>query len=178
MTKIAVEEGVIFEGDKIVEILRWENLSSKFDFLAELSSKFSDNEKPILVGGSAVELYTRGISRSIDLDLIDEASVLVPLLLKLGFKKEGRHFHKSGVYVEILSKKLSGKSNIVRYKDAKIRVISVEDLIVDRLCACNFCNSVYDCEQARMLVSAYKKRLNVNYIKEGVASCGGISIEF
>lgn len=45
-------------------------LRRKFDFLAEISSKYPDNEKPILVGGSAVELYTRGQSRSQDLDLI------------------------------------------------------------------------------------------------------------
>ena len=54
---------------------------------------------------------------------------------------------------------------IVTYKGKKIRIISVEDLIVDRLCACIFWNSPADCEQAKMLVKAYRDKLDINYLK-------------
>jgi hypothetical protein len=39
-----------------------EELSSKFRILANISEKLPINKKPILVGGSAVEFYTLGIS--------------------------------------------------------------------------------------------------------------------
>lgn len=141
-------------------------LSKKFDFLAELSSHFPDNKKPILVGGSAVELYTRGIAKSIDLDLITDRAEITPLLLKLEFKQMGRHFYKGRIYIEIPSDSLAGRSVILKYKNKKIRVISVEDLIIDRLCACKFWKSVYDCEQAKMLIEAYKNKLDVEYLNE------------
>ena len=141
-------------------------LSKKFDFLAELSSHFPDNKKPILVGGSAVELYTRGMAKSIDLDLIADKSKLVPMLLDMKFKQMGRHFYKGRIYIEIPSDSLAGRSVILKYKDKKIRVISVEDLIIDRLCACKFWNSVYDCEQALMLMEAYKDKLDKRYLNK------------
>jgi len=45
-------------------------------------------------------------------------------------------------------------------------VICVEDLIIDRLCACKFWDSVYDCGQAKMLARAYKKKLDKNYLQD------------
>lgn len=139
----------------------------KFDFLAEISSLFPDDKKPILVGGSAVELYTRGMAKSIDLDIIANRMVIAPLLLKQGFKQEGRHFYKGRIDIEIPSDIFQGRrSNIIKHKGKKIRIISVEDLIIDRLCACRFWESVYDCEQAQMLIRAYKNRLDRQYLND------------
>jgi hypothetical protein len=140
-------------------------LRRKFDFLADISSKFPDDKKPILVGGSAVELYTRGRSQSEDLDLIADWNTLVPMLLKMGFKAIGRHFYKYPNYVEIPSDTLVGRSSkIIKYRNKKIRVISVEDLIIDRLCACKFWKSAYDCEQAKMLQRGYSKKIDREYL--------------
>ena len=141
-------------------------VEEKFDFLAELSSLFPDNRKPILVGGSAVELYTRGMAKSIDLDLIADRMVIAPLLLKQGFKQEGRHFYKGRIDIEIPSDIFKERSVIVKYTGKKIRIVSVEDLIIDRLCACAFWKSVYDCEQAQMLIRAYKNKLDRQYLNE------------
>ncbi len=141
-------------------------VEEKFEFLAELSSLFPDNKKPILVGGSAVELYTRGMAKSIDLDIIADRMVIAPLLLKQGFKQEGRHFYKGRIDIEIPSDIFKERSIIVKYRGKKIRIVSVEDLIIDRLCACKFWESVYDCEQAQMLIRAYKNRLDRQYLNE------------
>ncbi|SNQ61493.1 hypothetical protein [Candidatus Methanoperedens nitratireducens] len=43
-------------------------LSSKFRILAEVSEKLPEKKKTILVGGSAVEFYTRGTCKSLDID--------------------------------------------------------------------------------------------------------------
>lgn len=140
-------------------------LRKKFDFLAEISSRFPDDKKPILVGGSAVELYTRGQSRSQDVDLVADRNVLVPMLREMGFKESGRHFYKYPNYIEIPSNTLHGKSIFLRYKKWKIKVICVEDLIIDRLCACKFWKSTYDCEQAKMLLRAYTKKIDWSYLR-------------
>jgi len=142
-------------------------LSKKFDFLADLSSHFPDDKKPILVGGSAVELYTRGRAMSLDLDLIGDISMIAPILVNQNFKRTGRHFHKGSIYIEIPSGSLQGERSVVfEYNNKKIRVISVEDLIVDRLCACKFWKSEYDCEHARMLLASYKNKLDLEYLNE------------
>lgn len=78
----------------------------------------------------------------------------------------GRHFYKGRIYIEIPSDSLAGRSVILKYKNKKIRVIGVEDLIIDRLCACKFWKSVYDCEQAKMLIEAYENKLDVEYLNE------------
>lgn len=142
-------------------------VEEKFDFFADLSSLFPDHKKPILVGGSAVELYTRGMAKSIDMDIIADRTVIAPLLLKQGFKQEGRHFYKGRIDIEIPSDTFQGRrSIIVKYSGKKIRIISVEDLIIDRLCACKFWDSEYDCEQAQMLIRAYKKVLDRQFLNE------------
>lgn len=141
-------------------------VEEKFEFLAKFSSQFQDDKKPVLVGGSAVELYTRGMAKSIDMDIIANREVVVPLLLEQGFKQEGRQFYKGRICIEIPSEILHGRSIIVDYMGNKIRVISVEDLIIDRLCACKFWESVYDCDQAQMLMCAYKDKLDMQYLNE------------
>lgn len=142
-------------------------LSKKFDFLADLCSYFTDDKKPILVGGSAVELYTRGRAMSLDLDLIGDISQIAPILIGQNFKRTGRHFHKGSIYIEVPSGSLQGeKSIILEYNGKKIRVISVEDLIVDRLCGCKFWKSEYDCEHASMLLESYKNKLDMEYLNE------------
>ncbi len=142
-------------------------LRRKFDFLAEISSRFPDETKPILVGGSAVELYTRGEARSQDLDLIADRSVLVPMLRQMGFKETGRHFYKYPHYIEIPKDTLHGeRCRILIYKGKKIKIISVEDLIVDRLCACKLWKSTYDCEQARMLQRGYNNKIDWEYLNK------------
>ncbi|MDO8725512.1 MAG: hypothetical protein Q7J35_05550 [Candidatus Methanoperedens sp.] len=142
-------------------------LSNKFEFLADLSSHFPDDKKPILVGGSAVELYTRGRATSLDLDLIGDISKIAPILEGQEFKREGRHFHKGLIYIEIPSDILHGEKSVVfEYDGKKIKVICVEDLIIDRLCGCKFWKSEYDCEHARMLFASYKSKMEMDYLNK------------
>lgn len=44
-----------------------------------------EKKKPILVGGSAVEFYTRGMSKNIDMDIVADRKVIEPLLIGQGF---------------------------------------------------------------------------------------------
>jgi hypothetical protein len=144
-----------------------EELSSKFSILAEISEKLPRNKKPILVGGSAVEFYTRGVCKSIDIDLLGDRESLVKLLEDMGFSRTGRHwFYTKDIGIEIVGSSAEGRRvNEVLHEGKLIRIISIEDLIVDRLNACKHWKSHYDCEQAQVLAGAYWDKLDTEYLK-------------
>lgn len=144
-----------------------EELNSKFRILAEISEKLPGNMKPILVGGSAVEFYTRGTCKSIDIDLLGDRETLVKLLEDMGFSKMGRHwFYTKDIGIEIVGSSAEGRRvNEVLHEGKVIRIISIEDLIVDRLNACKHWKSQYDCEQAQVLFGAYRDKLDLDYLK-------------
>jgi hypothetical protein len=143
-------------------------LSNKFRILAEISEKLPEKKKPILVGGSAVEFYTRGTCKSLDIDLLADSDSLVRILEEMGFSKIGRHwFYTKDIGIEIVGESPEGRRvNEVLHEGKLIRVLSIEDLIVDRLNACKHWKSQYDCEQAQVLVGAYLDKLDREYLKK------------
>ncbi|MDP2766299.1 MAG: hypothetical protein Q8O41_02455, partial [Candidatus Methanoperedens sp.] len=110
-------------------------LNNKFRVLAEISEKLPGKKKPILVGGSAVEFYTRGTCKSIDIDLLADRDSLEKVLEKMGFSKSGRHwFYTKDIGIEVVGESPEGRRvNEVLHEGKLIRILSIEDLIVDRL---------------------------------------------
>ncbi len=143
-------------------------LSNKFKVLAEISEKLPEKKRPILVGGSAVEFYTRGTCKSIDIDLLADRNSLIPVLEKMGFSKIGRHwFYTKDIGIEIVGESAEGRRvNEIMHEEKLIRILSIEDLIVDRLNACKHWKSQYDCEQAQVLVGVYVDKLDREYLKK------------
>ncbi len=141
-------------------------LSHKFSILARISEKLPDNKRPILVGGSAVEFYTRGTCKSIDIDLLADRDSLIRVLEEMGFSKSGRHwFYTKDIGIEIVGYSAKGmRVNEILHEGKPIKVLSVEDLIVDRLNACKHWKSQYDCEQAQILAEVYSDKLDRGYL--------------
>ena len=112
---------------------------------------------PILVGGAAVEFYTLGQYTTADIDMVaDGGKDLVKMMVDLGFEKIGKDFvdRKRGIYIEFPGSHL-GAGEKVRQVDVgtrSLRVISIEDLIVDRLCAYKFWQSGIDGVNALLLL--------------------------
>ena len=93
---------------------------------------------PVLVGGAAVEIYTRGLYASGDIDYVLPTSVELKRVMKqFGFKKEGRLFihPQFQLIIEFPSSSLEKGENYkeMNYQGVLIRIISLEDLIIDRL---------------------------------------------
>jgi hypothetical protein len=92
---------------------------------------------PVLVGGGAVEIYTRSAYTTHDLDFIAASgSELEEALEPLGFVREGRHWvnEELGLLIEFPSAVLAPAVSIsIDVEGTELRLISVEDLIVDRL---------------------------------------------
>jgi len=99
-----------------------------------------DKDLPVLVGGGAVELFTRGAYVTGDLDFVGLVPPSVATALRLaGFTKEGRHwFHEEGrIFLEFPSAVLGTEEEARErvFNDCRVLIISPEDLIVDRLSA-------------------------------------------
>ena len=106
-------------------------------------------ERPIVVGGEAVELYTQGRYTTGDIDLKGRKETLEAILTEWGFVRQGRIWvsKEYGIYIDWLGGSLDegaeaeNKTNIIALDDEnEIRVVSLEDLIIDRLCAAKYWN--------------------------------------
>ncbi len=137
------------------------------------------NERPIVVGGSAVDFYTEGIYPSHDIDLVSNRKIIGEILENVfNFKPSGRHWinEQTGLSVEIPDSRLAGdkdKVTVVRIENLKVYVIGIEDLIIDRINACVHWKSQTDCDQAMFMIRYYRNRLDSRYL-EGKAKDEGI----
>ena len=95
--------------------------------------------EPIVVGGTAQELYTAGGYNETDLDLVGSVTDHErKMLVDLGFSRSGRHwFHEaSKVAVEFPESHLDGDMERVyrrRVRSGTAAVIGVDDLYLDRV---------------------------------------------
>lgn len=100
----------------------------------------TDREKPILVGGAAVELYTGGAYTTGDLDFVGSVPPAVAAALKdAGFQRRGRHWiHEVGeIFIEFPSSGLdSGEGSVIlEVEGHRVVVVDPEALVADRLAA-------------------------------------------
>lgn len=93
--------------------------------------------RPVLVGGGAVEIYTRSAYTTRDLDFVAAVTEEVTQTMTgLGFEREGRHWVHAdlGVVVEFPGTTLAPAREVAIDVDGiELRIIAIEDLIVDRL---------------------------------------------
>ncbi len=127
----------------------------------------------IVVGGHALEIYSFGKYISGDIDLIAaERERIAARLAAIGFKKEGKNWvsEKLRLFIEIVSNKLTGDitkvRDIVIGSNFHVRVIGIEDLILDRLNSCVHWNYMTDCEWAEYLVKKFRDTIDFQYLKE------------
>lgn len=130
-----------------------------------------DLDKPVLVGGAAVELYTGGAYTTGDLDFVGNVPDSVSeSLLNAGFIKEGRHWiqEKAGIFLEFPSSSLEAGAvaAIIKVGSAKILIISPEDLFVDRLAAWKFWNSTLDGVNAYLLYRFQHMDLDLERLRD------------
>lgn len=134
------------------------------------------DQDPILVGGAAVEFYTQGGYSTADIDMVSEGGAdLIRVMAELGFEKVGKDFidKKNRIYIEFPGRNLgpTERVNTIQVEKRSLRILSVEDLIVDRLCACKFWRSVLDGVHALLLLEiedVEDRRLKERALEESV----------
>jgi hypothetical protein len=118
-------------------------------FIALLSDEMVRRgaERPIVVGGEAVELYTQGRYTTGDIDIKARKDILAAVLTDWGFVQKGRVWtsREYDIYVDWLGSSLDEgaeaekrTNSIALAPGLEVRVISFEDLIIDRLCAAKY----------------------------------------
>ena len=129
------------------------------------------NASVFLVGGQAVETYTGGVFTTGDIDITTtDTKETEALLEKLGFVREGMIWVsvRLGMAVHLVA---SYPRRSVRHRTFEVdgylvKVVGVEDLVIDRLCAAKFWNSERDAEQAKALLDVFRDSIDEGYLEE------------
>ena len=145
-------------GSKLKAILSLPQRPERTAALARwVQSLYPDREeRPVLVGGAAMELFTGGAYITGDLDFVGTVTPSVDGALKeVGFGLFGRHWIHTEERVSFVfqDKALEkGGKAVERYFGMyRIFVISPEDLLVDRLVSWRYCESPLHGVQAYLL---------------------------
>jgi hypothetical protein len=136
------------------------SIERKLYFLGWLNRKLSElnvTDFPVLVGGSAVAFYTAGNYATQDIDLCYSSPRLDSVLLPAGFRKDGRYWVNEEL--DLLAE-CPGSSRPERVFDVELKngdhiyISSIEDMIVDRLCAFVFWSSPSEGEWAKLMLES------------------------
>jgi hypothetical protein len=128
---------------------------------------------PVVVGGLAVEIYTRGQYTTLDIDIVMKRRDLAgDTLALLGFSKEGRHWYhpELEVAIEIPGDELeeADRNKIIKIhlqSGRHLYVIGIEDIILDRLRACVHWHSSSDCEWGLRMLKVHYASLDLDYMR-------------
>lgn len=136
--------------------------------------------RPILVGGTAVALYTAGAYATADVDIVaSDRQRVGQILQEMGFQPAGRHWvHPQwDVAIEIPDTDLAGDpERVVQIELADgltVYCIGVEDLLIDRLNAAVHWRSLEDRRWALELLRLHASRMDWQYL-HARAECEGV----
>ena len=138
---------------------------------AWLQGLYSGDDVPVLVGGSAVELYTSGAYVSGDYDLVGFVPESVERkLTEVGFARKGRCWIQEAeqIFLEFPSRSLRAGEEFRSFEQAgrTIRIISPEDLIVDRLLALVYWGAKEDGVNAALVFSQNRRGLDLKRLRK------------
>jgi len=145
---------------------------------AWIQSCFRDPTRvPILVGGAAVEIVTGGAYTTGDLDFVGRVDrAACSEMKRAGFRRRGRHWiHEDAqVFVEFPGESLgpSERSEFFTIGELRIRMVSLEDLLVDRLGAWQHWKSSVDGANAWALWRAAQARMDISRLQNRIREEG------
>ncbi len=129
--------------------------------------------KSVVVGGSAVEFYTRDWYATGDIDLAvtkDKRKIIDEAMKELGFSSEGRMWVREdlNLYIETPGDILDiniDKATKVETDAGYAYIIGLEELIIDRIAAALHWKSQSDKEQAIRMASIYYENIDWQYVR-------------
>jgi len=150
--------------------INWNKI--KLKELAGFISKYlsKNNIDAILVGGACVSIYTENKYQSYDLNYVSYSSLkdIKKVLLKLGFKPEGRIFsHTDCPYVldfvappVSIGNKPVKNFNKIKTKYGEIKLLTPLDSIKDRIAAYIYWNDQQSLKQAYLIYKNFPVNLS------------------
>jgi hypothetical protein len=133
-----------------------------------------DPDDMIIVGGSAIEIYTRGGYASGDIDIVGPQRKLLPVLMSWGFEPGDRQMWSNktwGIFVDI-RKELSlyngsrERTRLISTPFGGVRIEGVEDAMVRRLVSAKHGKQPGDFGHALALATAERENIDWDYAVE------------
>lgn len=127
-------------------------------------------ERPILIGGEALEYYTLGGYTTGDIDIaLPSGKKVDQIFSELGFNKEGRFWVREDidVMIEAPASDLSGEDAPLvelEIEDMRCYIIGIEDLIIDRLNGYVHWHWEDDRRWVKRLLSLHAQEINKEYL--------------
>jgi hypothetical protein len=146
--------------------------------VAWIQSLFADDEQaPVLVGGAAVEIFTGGAYTTGDLDFVGHLPRDVESSLQAsGFRKAGRHWinDEAEIFLEFPGSALDPDERSVRRRafGFDVILISIEDLLVDRLGSWAYWKSGVDGANAFALYRACREDIDHDRLRRRADDAG------
>jgi hypothetical protein len=145
----------------------------KIRFVALLTSSLpKDGPKPVVTGGSAVEIYLDGVLRTGDIDIVYNVSKLKAILKAWHFGTGSglRSFVNEELVlaVDAVGDQLSGsydKLTTIPTNNGPVIVIGIEDLILKRLASAKFWKVTTDMEQSYLLAKSHESHIDWGYLE-------------
>lgn len=128
--------------------------------------------KPVVVGGLSLEIYTSNNYTTYDIDFVlSSRNIASEILENLEFKQSGKDWYheKLGISIEIPDNNLDGDENKVTKVDVGNRyiyLIGIEDILIHRLQSAVATNNQEDREWGYRLLVIYFEDLEIQYIKD------------
>jgi hypothetical protein len=128
----------------------------------------------IVVGGSAIEVYTRGGYASGDIDIVGGEERIRTVLKRWGFHKDGRIWIQEDwkLAVDTVGEHYTGDRSRTRELSTsygRVRLAGVEDLIAKRLASAKHWNIPDDIGQAAQLLAGFGDEIDWTYLQEVAA---------
>jgi len=144
----------------------------KVRFVAVLTSSLpKTGPRPVLAGGSAIEVYLDGVLRTGDMDIVYDVAALRKALREWKFGPGGglRTWvnEELGLAVDMVGKELKGsyeRVTTITTPYGPATVIGIEDLVLKRLASAKFWKAPTDFEQAYLLAKAHADRIDWGYL--------------
>lgn len=166
---------------QLEEILLIEDpVKRRATFIAILSKEMKQRgeKAPVIVGGEAVELYTQGSYTTGDIDIKSPRGATESVLREWSFRKKGRTWFNKvlDIYVDWVGAALDegedAENRVVTIKVSEgleINVISIEDLVIDRLNAAKWWGDVDSLMWAKVLLGVKRRlgeKIDLSYLKK------------
>jgi len=141
-------------------------------FAALLASELRASETEfVIVGGSAIEFYTRGDYTTGDVDVVYTGHADVGrLLLAWRFIRQGRIWLNEGlgIVLDFVKPPYTGdltRTQVLETAYGSIRLAALEDLIVKRLASAKHWRRPGDADHAQLLAAGYEERIEWAYVE-------------
>ena len=171
-------------------IARQQKLERQLYLAAAISAGFEERGIPaVLVGGTVVEFYTAGGYSTADIDMVLpplERSEIETVMEELGFARSGDYRHwchpQIPIPIEFPPGPLQvghlpvGELNEIEIEGIKLKILKVEDILLDRMVMAQEWADLQAQVQAEMLMYAHYEEIDWPYLHRQAARIGVLKI--